>query len=267
MMMNSINFSKISIDSAERYTWGNNCTGWHLHKSDSLSVIREIMPAGSAEEWHYHRIAKQLFYILSGRATFSINEKTITVDANENFFIEPGNLHRIYNSGSDDLIFILVSQPNARQDRVDMIDYCHELKDEIKKLNVEWLEKYFAVEPMDLIQLTEPQKEIIDKGGFIYYARAAKVIAGTFSLLKVDHDVFELGKMAVTESYKGNGIGKMMMQHAINMAHLKAIKKLILYSNTALTPAIQLYKKFGFVEVMMEAGHYQRANIKMELIL
>ncbi len=45
------------------------------------------------------------------------------------------------------------------------------------------------------------------------------------------------------------------------------IKKLILFSNTALTPAIQLYKKFGFTEVMMETGHYQRANIKMEMIL
>jgi hypothetical protein len=36
-----------STENAENYKWGNNCDGWHLLKSDSLSVIQERMPAGT----------------------------------------------------------------------------------------------------------------------------------------------------------------------------------------------------------------------------
>jgi ribosomal protein S18 acetylase RimI-like enzyme len=54
------------------------------------------------------------------------------------------------------------------------------------------------------------------------------------------------------------------MQHCINEAQRLGIKKLILFSNTSLGPAIHLYRKYGFVEAAFEPGHYKRSNIKME---
>ena len=36
-----------SIKNAEHYQWGNACDGWHLLKSETLSVIQEKMPAGT----------------------------------------------------------------------------------------------------------------------------------------------------------------------------------------------------------------------------
>jgi len=40
-----------------------------------------------------------------------------------------------------------------------------------------------------------------------------------------------------------------------------------LYSHKKLVPAINLYKKVGFVEVPLERDvHYERANIKMMLL-
>jgi hypothetical protein len=54
------------------------------------------------------------------------------------------------------------------------------------------------------------------------------------------------------------------MEHCLEIAHHKRIKKLILYSNRKLVSAIQLYLKFGFVEVELESGIYERADIKME---
>ena len=35
-------------------------------------------------------------------------------------------------------------------------------------LNVEWLEKYFYVEPYDEKVLSNPQKHIIETGGYIF---------------------------------------------------------------------------------------------------
>jgi len=42
------------------------------------------------------------------------------------------------------------------------------------------------------------------------------------------------------------------------------IKKIVLYSNTSLQPALHLYRKFGFKEVPMEHSEYKRSNIMME---
>ena len=58
----------VNKENAEHYYWGQNCDGWHLLKSDSLSVIQERMPAGTAESRHYHEKSQQLFFVLSGEA-------------------------------------------------------------------------------------------------------------------------------------------------------------------------------------------------------
>lgn len=124
--------------------------------------------------------------------------------------------------------------------------------------------KYFRVEKNDVISLSNPKEEIIDKGGFIFYAKLNDEIVGTASLLKKSETVFELGKMAVSEKAQGHKIGTLLLEHCINFAQEKQIKTLLLYSNTKLKPAIHLYLKNGFSEVDLEKGLYERADIKME---
>jgi len=150
---------------------------------------------------------------------------------------------------------------------MEIIEYNKTFREDFKNLNLEWLEKYFEIEPIDHILLSDPEKNIINKGGFIFLARYDNIIAGTVALLKIDEDTFELGKMAVTEKLQGKGIGKALLTHCINT--LKSLKKekMILYSNTILTTAIELYKKFGFTEVELDNSEYKRSNIKMELKL
>lgn len=253
-----------SIKNSEHYTWGNNCDGWHLLKSEELSVIQERMPANTAEVLHYHPSTQQVFFVLSGIATFEVNGETHKVTSNESIHIPKKTLHKISNLQTEDLGFLVISQPKSHGDRVEIIDYTEDLKEYVKTLNIEWLEKYFKVEPNDVIQLSNPKEEILDKGGFIYYARHNGEIVGTVSLIKVENTTYELAKMAVTDKAQGLGIGNVLMQHCINEAKRLGVTNLLLYSNRSLGPAIHLYEKFGFKEIDMEAGHYERANIKME---
>jgi ribosomal protein S18 acetylase RimI-like enzyme len=150
---------------------------------------------------------------------------------------------------------------------IEIIPFSIELSSVVKTLNYEWLEKYFKVEKGDVIALSNPQTEIIDKGGFIYFVKQNNEIVGTVSLLKKSGTVFELGKMAVTEKAQGLGIGKLLVEHCLTIAKEKNIEKLILYSNTKLASAIHLYKKYGFTEIELEQGLYERANIKMEILI
>nr|WP_315153564.1 GNAT family N-acetyltransferase [uncultured Flavobacterium sp.] len=151
--------------------------------------------------------------------------------------------------------------------KVKIIPFSIELKEPIKTLNLEWLQKYFKVEPKDEKVLSDPQGEIIDKGGIIFYTQYNNKIVGTASLVKIDAVTFELSKMAVSEGNQGLGIGKKLLEHCLNEAKTKGIQKLILYSNRKLLPAIHLYESFGFTEIPVEEGVYERADIKMEKII
>jgi ribosomal protein S18 acetylase RimI-like enzyme len=153
------------------------------------------------------------------------------------------------------------------QNKVEIIPFSPDLKEPIKTLNIEWLQKYFRVEDKDEIVLSNPQEEIIDKGGMIFYAKYNNEILGTVSLIKVNDTTFELSKMAVSDKAQGLGIGNKLLVHCMAVAEENNIKKLLLYSNRKLLPAIHLYEKFGFTEIPLEDGIYERADIKMEKII
>jgi GNAT superfamily N-acetyltransferase len=137
-----------------------------------------------------------------------------------------------------------------------------------RDLNLSWLEKHFYVEPKDTELLENCKSNIIDKGGYIFFAEKDDEIIGCYSLIRLKESTYELGKMAVDQAYQGQKIGQKLMMHGITFAKSRNWKDLILYSNTILEPAIYIYKKFGFMEVPLEKNTpYARSNIKMQLVL
>lgn len=135
-----------------------------------------------------------------------------------------------------------------------------------ESLNRSWIEQHFYMEPIDAEVLQYPEQHIIAKGGTILMATCEDVIAGTVALKYSSPGVYEFTKMAVDEKYRGKKIGEALALAAIRKAEKLGGKKIILYSNTVLEPAIQLYRKLGFTEVPLD-GPYKRSNIKMELNL
>lgn len=150
---------------------------------------------------------------------------------------------------------------------VEIIEFEDKYKQDFKYLNYEWIEKSFIIEPADLYILTNPAEAIIDNGGFIFFAQVDNKIAGTYALIKVDDETYEIAKMAVTENYQNLGIGKKLMESALQHAKQIKAKKLVLYSHTRLKVALKMYAKFGFNTVTIDNHPTKRANIKMELIL
>jgi mannose-6-phosphate isomerase-like protein (cupin superfamily) len=109
-----------STENAEHYTWGKLCDGWPLLRSDSLSVIQERMPPGTSEQLHYHERAQQVFYILSGVATFEVEGETKIVHPNQSIHIPPNVKHCILNNSDTDLHFLVISEPKSHGDRVNL---------------------------------------------------------------------------------------------------------------------------------------------------
>ena len=152
---------------------------------------------------------------------------------------------------------------------VKIVSYREDYAQSFYKLNIEWLETFFYVEPYDNEVLSKPEKYIISKGGHIFFALENDLVAGTVALMPTEKNhVFELTKMAVLPELRGKKIGQKLLKHCIDFGRSRKLKGLILYSNTKLENAIYLYRKYGFVELPLEADNpYDRADIKMELLL
>lgn len=146
---------------------------------------------------------------------------------------------------------------------VEIIPFERRYAADFKRLNVEWLEKYFRVESIDEQVLSRPLA-ILREGGAIFLARQGTAIVGTCALLAAGDGRFELSKMAVTDSHKGLGIGRKLIVAVIAAYRVRGARELFLESNSKLTPAITLYESSGFVHAPRPSpSHYERGDVYM----
>jgi len=70
--------------------------------------------------------------------------------------------------------------------------------------------------------------------------------------------------MAVTQAFKGLGIGRMLALAAIRKFEETGARELYLESNSRLTPALSLYESLGFAHrPARKDSEYKRADVYM----
>jgi GNAT superfamily N-acetyltransferase len=139
-----------------------------------------------------------------------------------------------------------------------------------KALNIAWIERHYAVEPKDLELLEDPQGSIIAKGGCIFMAKAHGRIIGCVALLPLADGGYEVSKMAVAEDARRMGAGRALLSACRDWALARGAPRLYLESGLALTPALALYRAFGFHDLPPERrppSPYARVSVWMELPL
>lgn len=145
--------------------------------------------------------------------------------------------------------------------------YKPEYRAHFERMNKAWLEKLFTVEPVDEYLLSNPEEAIIKEGGQVLFALQNGTVVGTVAIKKSTNDSVEMIKMAVDELSKGQGIGKKLCAAAIDAARAMKAKKIVLYSESSLKTALEIYKQYGFVEKPVDPTKYKRADVYMELEL
>jgi ribosomal protein S18 acetylase RimI-like enzyme len=151
---------------------------------------------------------------------------------------------------------------------VKIIEFDQRYSDDFGRLNYEWIAKSYTVEKHDREILDNPLETIIKPGGQIFFAVVEGAAAGTVALIPMGDNDLELAKMAVAPEYRGLSLGDKLMAACIEYGRRDGARALILESNTKQAAAINLYRKFGFVEIPLDPNsEYQRANIRMELVL
>ena len=115
--------------------------------------------------------------------------------------------------------------------------------------------------------LRDIQKSYISTGGaFRVLKSGGGDIVGSYGLYAAPDGLCELRKMYLLRELRGKGLGKKMMDDAIQQAKAMGFTQMTLETNSCLWEALQLYRNFGFTEFVPD--HLSdRCDIAMKRVL
>jgi RimJ/RimL family protein N-acetyltransferase len=104
----------------------------------------------------------------------------------------------------------------------------------------------------------------------VFVAEAPEGIVGRLSVARDPHPasahVADLGLM-VARSHRGRGIGRALLEQAVDWARHAGVSKLELHVFPHNEPAIALYESFGFEREGYRRSHYRRAGELLDAVL
>jgi len=161
------------------------------------------------------------------------------------------------------IFFYSVLMNNLTADKK-IVPYEVKYRDDWRYINQQWIEKLFILEELDIKHLMHPEENILKGGGEIYIGLLNGKPVGAIALKHHKGTRYELSKMGVLPEAQGHGIAILMVQKIIDRYNERGGTELFLETNSSLKPAINLYKKMDFVEVLApEDTPYERADYFM----
>lgn len=147
-------------------------------------------------------------------------------------------------------------------------EYNEELAPHFRDINAEWINAMFRLEDTDREVLDHPGSRIIAPGGVILFVEHPSLgIVGACALQKTGPTAYELTKMGVRESVRGQKAGEFLLAAVIARALELEADPLYLLTSSKCAAAIHLYEKLGFhhdAGIMARYGaRYQRCDVAM----
>jgi len=79
--------------------------GRHLdHRISSYAPMAYV-------ETHSHKVQEQVYHVLEGEGLFEFGNETRLVRKHDVIFIPPGISHAFYNTGLENLVFLVITSP------------------------------------------------------------------------------------------------------------------------------------------------------------
>jgi len=86
------------------------------------SLAEARLPAGSSTTRHFHRNTEEIYYILEGRGSMTIDDETREVGSGDAIAIPPATQHQITNTGDTVLKFLCCCAPGYQHEDTVLIE-------------------------------------------------------------------------------------------------------------------------------------------------
>ena len=85
-------------------------------RSHSLAIISH--PPGMTTRKHHHTVADEVYYVQSGTGRIAVGEEVHLVGAGDIITIRPGQSHRVWADGAEDLVLVVTCAPAYEEPEV-----------------------------------------------------------------------------------------------------------------------------------------------------
>lgn len=127
--------------------------------------------------------------------------------------------------------------------------------------------------PFHLLLEADPNKTLVSQyleKGELFQAMADEQIIGVYLFLLTGSNQAEIMNIAVEPLFRNQGIGRSLLQHAIEQAREKSIKALYICTGNSSIGQLALYQKMGFriseIEKDFFTSHYSEEIIENGII-
>ncbi len=131
----------------------------------------------------------------------------------------------------------------------------------IRALRSEDVEAVAAIEREAFTTPWEPRTfaGLLDRSGveLVVMTDATDAVIG-YSVLWCILDQGELANIAIAPGFRGRGLGARLLEHVLERARARGVRKVFLEVRASNEAAHALYARFGFEEVGRRRGYYER---------
>ena len=118
----------------------------------------------------------------------------------------------------------------------------------------------------ELKDMDDIQQNYFENGGIFLVTTDEAELIGTGAIRKLEHDVCELKRLWLLNSYHGKGLGHRMLQELLAFAREKGYRKVWLQTDAIYqSRALDFYRRIGFYEIPRYTDHTD--DVSMEMLL
>ena len=82
-------------------------TGEHLQAGQIQMVNWSLCPTGKSFQTHYHEDMQEVFIILNGQVSMTVDQQQVTLQRGDAVLVEPREIHKMTNCCDDDVHYVV----------------------------------------------------------------------------------------------------------------------------------------------------------------
>jgi N-acetylglutamate synthase-like GNAT family acetyltransferase len=145
---------------------------------------------------------------------------------------------------------------------MEVVTYEPKYRQSFVTLNTGWILEHFGFLEAEDKSMFSDLESYLAKGAMVFFAVEDDVVLATCMALPMEEDgLWEICKLAADPAHPHKGAGTSVFRAAMDYAIENGAKRLFLISNSKLKPALHIYEKHGFREILLEDYGFSRGDI------